>query len=336
MKILLIGPIVSSFVKNDIDILSEKHELELENGSPGRGLRGAVNLLTLTVRCAYKILRSDAVFCWFADYASLFPTLFARLLGKKAFVVAGGFDVAYRPEINYGAKANKLRWFCVKNTFKYATKIIPVSHFADLSLKAVTEGKCAKSEVVYNCIKSGRFINNKSDKPKRDIMLSVSQGDSEIDYILKGNDFFIKSASFCPETQFVMAGLRGAALELAKQDAKDITNVTILSGPLKLYEELIPLYNRAIAYVQPSVEESFGVAVLEAMACGAAPIITNAGALPEISGEVAIIVEKPEDMPGALLKAKNINDSDRDKYITRVKAFDFEVRKESLLNSILK
>lgn len=52
--------------------------------------------------------------------------------------------------------------------------------------------------------------------------------------------------------------------------------------------ELAALMRGAIAVVQPSVEEGFGLPAAEAMACGAAVITSNAPALVEITGDAAL------------------------------------------------
>lgn len=67
-------------------------------------------------------------------------------------------------------------------------------------------------------------------------------------------------------------------------------------------EELASLYRGAIALVQPSVEEGFGLPVLEAMACGTAVITSNAPALIEVAGEAALHVnaQSAEDIAAAM------------------------------------
>ena len=45
------------------------------------------------------------------------------------------------------------------------------------------------------------------------------------------------------------------------------------------------------AYVQPSRYEGFGLAVAEAIACGARPIVTAVGSLPEVVGSIGIVCE---------------------------------------------
>jgi len=57
--------------------------------------------------------------------------------------------------------------------------------------------------------------------------------------------------------------------------------------------DLQRLFRRAQLIVAPSRFETFGLAVLEAMAAGAAPVVTRAGALPELvgHGETGRVVE---------------------------------------------
>ncbi|OGW62834.1 MAG: hypothetical protein A2V83_09710 [Nitrospirae bacterium RBG_16_64_22] len=59
---------------------------------------------------------------------------------------------------------------------------------------------------------------------------------------------------------------------------------------------LASLYAGAWALVEPSIYEGFGLPVLEAMAAGTPVIASNRGALPEVSGDAALLVE-PEEGP---------------------------------------
>lgn len=59
--------------------------------------------------------------------------------------------------------------------------------------------------------------------------------------------------------------------------------------------ELPLFYNAADLFVTPSLLEGFGWPVLEAMACGIPVVCSNAGSLPEIVGESALLFE-PDDV----------------------------------------
>jgi glycosyltransferase involved in cell wall biosynthesis len=56
------------------------------------------------------------------------------------------------------------------------------------------------------------------------------------------------------------------------------------------YATLISAFKTAKVYCQLSYTESFCVAVLEAMACGCIPVVTDRDALPEVVGNVGFIV----------------------------------------------
>ena len=57
-----------------------------------------------------------------------------------------------------------------------------------------------------------------------------------------------------------------------------------------LDEELVRFYSGALAVLIPSRYEGFGLPALEAMACGAPVIASNAGALPEVVGDAGLLV----------------------------------------------
>ena len=61
------------------------------------------------------------------------------------------------------------------------------------------------------------------------------------------------------------------------------------------------LLAQAWVYVQPSRYEGFGMAVVEAMACGTVPVCSAAGSLPEVVGDAGVIL--PDLSAQALGKA---------------------------------
>jgi glycosyltransferase involved in cell wall biosynthesis len=67
-------------------------------------------------------------------------------------------------------------------------------------------------------------------------------------------------------------------------------------------DELVSLYRGAAAFLHPALYEGFGYAVLEAMACGAPVVATNATSLPEVVGEAGILCDPgaPDQLARAL------------------------------------
>jgi glycosyltransferase involved in cell wall biosynthesis len=66
-------------------------------------------------------------------------------------------------------------------------------------------------------------------------------------------------------------------------------------------EELAAWYARAMIFAFPSLDEGFGMPVLEAMAAGTPVMTSNRSALPEVAGDAALLAD-PEDT-GALVHA---------------------------------
>src|SRR3989344_2518486 len=62
--------------------------------------------------------------------------------------------------------------------------------------------------------------------------------------------------------------------------------------------EMVALYKSCQVYVFPSFEEGFGIPLLEAMACGAPVVSSNAASLPEIGGDAVLYFDpkNTEDM----------------------------------------
>lgn len=78
--------------------------------------------------------------------------------------------------------------------------------------------------------------------------------------------------------------------------------------------DLATLYNGAFAFLYPSLRESFGIPMLEAMACGTPVIASNTSAMPEVAGEGAILIN-PHDETAIVNKLLQLeNDPD---YYTR-------------------
>lgn len=333
MKIVFVGPLTSRFVRNDVEILSRQHELITIDAVVGRGGSAIKNLITLQLKIISQLLRADCLFFWFADYYSFFPTLVARLLGKKSFVVAGGFDVWYMPELKIGARNRAGRWWLVRNTFRFANHIFPVSEYANRMLEDSVKHH-GPNTVIYNTVNTQYFLPP-ADGVKEKMTLTVTQVDTVPEYTRKGIDLFIKAAKELPAISFVIAGIRGEAEHQARKDSSGISNVVILPAPLKS-EELLSLYQRASSYAQLSIDETFGVAVAEGMSCGCIPVVSNAPALMEVVGNVGAIIDRNNiaSITKPIEQAVTASDAERETVRGRARMFDFEERAKRLLSYI--
>jgi glycosyltransferase involved in cell wall biosynthesis len=90
---------------------------------------------------------------------------------------------------------------------------------------------------------------------------------------------------------------------------------------------------RAKVCCQLSYRESFGVAVLEAMACGCVPVVTRAGALPEVVGEAGHYVEY-DDVDATVREIRSALKADGKAATERSRAFSAERREKGLVDAI--
>jgi glycosyltransferase involved in cell wall biosynthesis len=60
-------------------------------------------------------------------------------------------------------------------------------------------------------------------------------------------------------------------------------------------EDLPELYAAALVFAYPSLYEGFGIPPLEAMACGTPVVASTAGALPEVLGDAALLVDATDE-----------------------------------------
>ena len=100
--------------------------------------------------------------------------------------------------------------------------------------------------------------------------------------------------------------------------------------------DLAALYSGAFAFLYPSLRESFGIPMLEAMACGTPIIAGNTSAMPEIAGEGALLVDPyhPEEITEKILQLENDNQFYQQQVeygLERSKLFSWKNSAEALL-----
>src|SRR5207248_1742900 len=84
---------------------------------------------------------------------------------------------------------------------------------------------------------------------------------------------------------------------------------------------LVELYNGADVLVYPAYYAGFGWPPLEAMACGTPVVCSNRGALPEVLGSAAVLVE-PDDYRELAERVAAILTDDRLRTACRLKGWE--------------
>jgi glycosyltransferase involved in cell wall biosynthesis len=92
--------------------------------------------------------------------------------------------------------------------------------------------------------------------------------------------------------RLVLAGSSGYGAEeiLARIAASPARDRILVTGYVSL-QELAQWYARASIFAFPSLDEGFGMPVLEAMAAGVPVVTSNRSALPEVAGSAALLVD---------------------------------------------
>ena len=134
----------------------------------------------------------------------------------------------------------------------------------------------------------------------------------------------------------VVGGMdRGAEPILEAVRRARLEEAVISPGHMPL-EDLRVLYSSCALFAFPSLYEGFGMPVLEAMACGAPVVSSNAASLPEVVGDAALLVN-PLDVEGLtaamtrVVEDAGLRESLKRKGSLRIKAFSWEQSARDLL-----
>ena len=122
---------------------------------------------------------------------------------------------------------------------------------------------------------------------------------------------------------------------LLKYNIGHIRKDIIIPGYI-VNSDLPNIYNNAFAFLYPSLRESFGIPLLEAMACGTPVITSNTSSMPEIGGPYAILInpESSDEIAEMMLKLETDDDFYRKQEevgLQRAKLFSWRYTAEHLL-----
>lgn len=113
--------------------------------------------------------------------------------------------------------------------------------------------------------------------------------------------------------------------ELKATDLKD----NIITCGYVPNHELPSIINNATIFLYPSLRESFGIPLLEAMACGVPVITSNTSSMPEVAGDAALFIDpfKPETLAEKielLMNTPDLRTELKQKGLQRAQQFSWE------------
>ncbi len=275
-RLLFIKSRRASFIELDQELLAERYDVTAIY-QPGH----YANPLT-TLRA---VRGADVIVGWWASWHTFLPFTLAWLLRKPSLLIVGGFDTAAEPEYGYGFQLGGPRKYLSRFTMRRAHTLMTNSEYSRREVERNCGIPADRVTVVYHGIPD----QAPPAVEKQQVALTVGIVDTT-NLERKGLRPFAEAAALLPEIEFVLAGrLAGAAGEQLQASAPKNLRIT---GWIE-DQELQDLYARAAVYVQASKHEGFGVSVAEAMLARCVPVVTAAGALPEVVGDAGVILADP-------------------------------------------
>ncbi|MBS9774009.1 MAG: glycosyltransferase [Tenacibaculum sp.] len=348
-KLIYIYPQKSSFINTDIAFLSKYYNVKTQDLDWNNPRKLPLNWFLQKLFLFKNILNSKAIIISFAGYFSLIPVIFGKVFGVKTLLILNGTDCVSFPEYNYGSLRKPLLKLFIKYSQKWAVKLLPVDssliyqkHLFNENVTIKNQGVRAffpNTKTPFSVIPNGfdtEFWNFNNIISKRQGFITVVSTNNKSTAIFKGIDLILDIAKNYPNQRFTIVGMS----EELQQQFNKTENVRFYSFVQK--EVLRELYCQHQFYMQLSVNEGFGCALSEAMLCGCIPIVANSGALPNVAGKSAFIVNHRtiKNVKNVVKKVLNLSETEKEilsndsrKYI--LTNFDIEKREELFLRELM-
>ena len=223
--------------------------------------------------------------------AALFHGLNQRLPGLPMRRAVATFHDLFVMTGDYSTPEFRARFTAqARDAAVRADAVIVVSQFTGSQVVSLLGVDPAKIHVVHHGIR--HLAESASAPPAREkVILNVGaiQKRKNIARLVEAFE------TLEPPWQLVLAGSSGFGVgeilaRIEKSPARDRIQVT---GYVSA-EDLAGWYARATVFAFPSLDEGFGMPVLEAMSAGVPVIASNRSALPEVTGDAAVLVD-PDD-----------------------------------------
>lgn len=189
------------------------------------------------------------------------------------------------------------RRFVVPRILSKCKKIITVSNFECNRIKNALHLSDNQITAIYNGYnKHFCHISDVSSVTKKYMdeqgylfFLGNTDPKKNVPRTLKAYSLYLKKSE--KKRPLLIADLKEDKLDiiLKEQGIEYIKPYLVFPGYIP-NKDLAYLYNGAFAFLYTSLRESFGIPILEAMACGTPVIAGNTSAMPEIVGEGGILV----------------------------------------------
>lgn len=282
----------------------------------------------------------DLYFSWWAS-GSIFPMIKAKIWRRPNVVVAGGNEaVLYRDSLT-GQPLGYLNMPIYKKiatrlVLRFSTVLTVVSQHMVPHVRRLSGGR--QPLVVPNCVDTTAFVPGAET---REYVTTIFRMDREPARVKRGETFIRAIPHILqshPQQRFLIIGYKGDAYSPLQALAQElgVAHALEFTGAVK-NDAVIRYLQRSKAYVQVSDTETFGVAVAEAMSTHTPVVVSAAGALPELTQGVGIVVDQnsPESLAHGVSRVLAMDESERANLGRAgreivVQKFSYEVRKQAI------
>jgi glycosyltransferase involved in cell wall biosynthesis len=215
----------------------------------------------------------------------------------------------------YQKFGNAYRKLIVPRVVKNSDKIVTVSHFeknriaeffgmaGDEHLTAIYNGVSTHFKPVVENTELKRVKEKYNLPDKFFFFLGNTDPKKNTKGTLKAFSDFLKQSK--TDYKLVMLDYDTNELEklLVEIGDKQLINNIVLTGYV-VNTDLPAIYSLSAIFLYPSLRESFGIPMLEAMSCGVPVITSNTSSMPEVSGDAAHIIDpyKPKEITQGIIK----------------------------------
>lgn len=193
------------------------------------------------------------------------------------------------------------RRFIVPRTIRRADSVITVSKYSRDVICQHFGMEPGQIDVLYNSVDDALFIKAPLARAERGSYIFTISGDTPSKNLAATFSIFsnlIASGHVAPNLRLKIGGIPTAAHGSIRQrfaGAEWAERVEFL--PRLDDQALFNVYRSACAYLCTSLQEGFGVPLIEAMACGTPVISTDTTAMPEVIGNAGLLFS-PDDLSG--------------------------------------
>jgi glycosyltransferase involved in cell wall biosynthesis len=260
-------------------------------------------------------------------------------------------DIIYLENVDFKGTAyqnlgNLYRRWLVPKIVNKASLILTVSEFEKQNILERLPSTEGKVQVLYNGV-SPQFNNSFSQTQVEELRIAFNLPAQFVMFLgntaPKKNTLYVIKAyvDLCLKHEnkipLVLLDYKKELVIRILEELKQPGLIDMFIFPGYVPHHKIPLvYNAATLFLYPSLRESFGLPILEAMACGTPVITSSTSSMPEIAGDAALLVDpyKPAELTAAMHKAltnNNLLADLKERGLKRASCFTWKASAEKLL-----